>query len=319
MKKTHWWRELFNLPDTTQKLIRIMKLTILMMGIFSVNILASVYSQETHLDIDVKNESVRNVLKTIENESEFRFFYNDEFSDLNKKVTINLSNRKLEDILSEMLKNTEVSYKIMENNFVVLTPKKLLQQQRVTGKIIESGTGEPLAGVTVQVKGTMTGTISGADGNYSVNITEGATTLIFSFVGFASQEIEVAGRNVIDIEMSEEITSLEEVIVIGYGTQKKSDLTGSVVRVGEDVISERPGISVIQSLQGASAGLNIGQINQAGEEPDIQVRGQTSLSGTSNPLIVLDGIIFRGNLIDINPNDIKSIDVLKDASSTAIY
>jgi TonB-linked SusC/RagA family outer membrane protein len=178
--------------------------------------------------------------------------------------------------------------------------------------------GEAIPGVTVSVLSMTIGTATDLDGNYSISVPEGST-LVFSFIGFGTQNIVVGDRSVIDVTLTEDMASLDEVVVVGYGTQRKRDLTGAVASVNAEDLEERPNISVIQSLQGAVAGMNVGQVNTAGEEPALSIRGRTSISGTQDPLIVVDGVIFRGSLIDINPNDVTSIDVLKDASSTAVY
>jgi TonB-linked SusC/RagA family outer membrane protein len=179
--------------------------------------------------------------------------------------------------------------------------------------------GQPLPGVTVVIKGTTIGTVTDVDGKYQVQVSGNDKYLQFSFLGMKTVDVEIAGKLVIDVTMIQDYIGIEEVVSIGYGSVKKSDLTGSVSRVTQEVISERQGISLVQSLQGAIAGLNVGQVNQAGQNPDISIRGRTSISGNQSPLIVIDGVIFRGSMVDINPNDIESIDILKDASSSAIY
>jgi len=191
-------------------------------------------------------------------------------------------------------------------------------QRTVTGTVTDES-GEVLPGVAVFIKGTTSGTVTNSEGKYEMVVSDGDAYLMFSFLGMKTTEVEIAGQAVIDVTMEQDYIGIEEVISIGYGTAKKSDLTGSVSRVTDEVITERQGISLVQSLQGSTAGLNIGQVDQAGENPTISIRGRTSISGSQNPLIVVDGVIFRGSLIDINPNDIESIDVLKDASSAAIY
>jgi TonB-linked SusC/RagA family outer membrane protein len=187
----------------------------------------------------------------------------------------------------------------------------------VRGTVVDN-TGDPIPGVTVSVPGTTIGTATDLNGTYVLSVPEGST-LVFSFIGFESQSIEVGDQSVIDITLNESMSSLDEVVVVGYGVQNKSDLTGSVVRADIEAFRESPNVSILQSLQGSVAGLNVGQTNQAGAEPNIQIRGRTSLSGEQSPLIVLDGVIYRGNINDINPNDIESVDVLKDASAAAIY
>lgn len=191
-------------------------------------------------------------------------------------------------------------------------------QMAVSG-IVTDENNITLPGASVLEKGTTNGTSTDAGGKYSLAISGDNAVLVISFIGYTTQEVPVNGRTLINVALTPDVRSLEEVVVVGYGTQRKRDLTGSVASVGEEELEERPNISVMQSLQGAIAGMNVGQVDVAGEEPSLSIRGRNSISGDQAPLIVLDGVIFRGSIIDINPNDIKSIDVLKDASSTAVY
>lgn len=191
-------------------------------------------------------------------------------------------------------------------------------QNSISGTVVDQA-GQPLPGVTVVVKGTTSGTVTNDSGEYNLTAVPSDATLVFSFVGMRTIEESVGSRTTIDVTMEIDAIGIDEVVAIGYGSVKKSDLTGSVARVTDEVITERQGVSLMQSLQGSTAGLNVGQVDQAGENPSISIRGTTSISGNQDPLIVVDGVIFRGNLIDINPNDIESVDILKDASSAAIY
>lgn len=196
----------------------------------------------------------------------------------------------------------------------------VLQAQTVRGKITdESGVGMP--GVNIIVKGTTIGSTSDAQGNYIIEVPPGGQhTLVYSFIGYATQEINVNGRSVIDLQMLPSVESLTEVIVVGYGAVRKSDLTGSLVQVDQKALAEVPVANVGMALQGRAAGVDIQRTSsRPGANPQIRIRGNRSLGGTNDPLIVLDGIPFAGNINDINPNDIVSINVLKDASATAIY
>ena len=192
------------------------------------------------------------------------------------------------------------------------------QSITVTGVVTED-TGDSFPGVNVVVKGTSIGTTTDADGKYMINVPNTDATLVFSYIGMLPQEALVGNRTNINIVMREDIQTIDEVVVVGYGTLRKKDLTGSVVRVNMEALQESPNISLISSLQGTTPGLNVGTVSEAGAEPVMSIRGRNSISGTESPLIVLDGIIYRGNLIDLNPNDIESIDVLKDASAAAVY
>ncbi|MEX2592382.1 MAG: TonB-dependent receptor [Anditalea sp.] len=187
----------------------------------------------------------------------------------------------------------------------------------VTGTVVDP-TGEPIPGVTVSVLNTTIGTATDLDGKYSLTVPE-ESTLVFSFIGFESQQVPIGDQSIIDITLTEDLASLDEVVVVGYGIAKKRDLTGSVTRANIESFKESPNVSILQSLQGAVPGLNVGAVTNAGSDPEISIRGRSSISGSNMPLIVLDGIIYRGNIVDINPHDVESIDILKDASAAAIY
>jgi len=196
-------------------------------------------------------------------------------------------------------------------------PVSAISQTNVTGKVTEQE-GAALPGVTVLIKGTTTGTITDSNGEYTVAATSN-DVLVFSFIGMISQEIPVGNQSVINVSLEPDVIGIGEVVAIGYGTQRREDLTGSIVSGDIEAVQEQANLSLMQGLLGSVPGLNIEQVDEAGEEPDITVRGQSTLSGETDPLIVVDGVIYRGQLIDLNPNDIKSVDILRDASSKAIY
>ncbi len=194
------------------------------------------------------------------------------------------------------------------------------QQSRrsISGVVTDAVTGEPLIGVTIQVKGTQEGTITDLDGNFSLEVSEGST-LELSYIGYKTQTITVRGRQDFRIGLRTNNEMLDEVVVVGYGSMKKSDLTGSVVSANIKDFEKAPNTNILQSLQGTIPGLNVGQATTAGGTPDVSIRGTNTLSGSKEVLIVLDGIIYTSPLSSINPNDIESVDVLKDASATAVY
>ena len=316
MKKKLSWRYYADFPPLHLKLLRVMKLSILLTCVLSVNLMASVYSQNTKFDLDIKDQSLRDVLKTIENESLFRFFYNDEFTDLDKKLTFSTSDQSIDSLMAFLLDKTEVSYKVLDNNFIVITPKLLFQQNQVTGKVTDEK-GAPLPGVSVFLKGTSTGTLSGPDGKYSLEVANTTMTLAFSFIGMIKQELPINGRSVIDVVMLEEIKGLDEVVVIGYGSAKRSDLTGSVASVNSKELILYPSLDGTQALQGKAAGVVVHSSNgEPGTDYSIRIRGNTSINAKSEALLVVDGL--PGASMPVS-EDIESIEVLKDASSTAIY
>ena len=190
--------------------------------------------------------------------------------------------------------------------------------QTVSGRVNDE-TGQPLPGVTLLVKATTNGTTTTADGNYRLSVPTGNATLVVSYLGYLTQEISVGDRTAIDIKLMPDSKVLNEVVVVGYGTQQRKDLTGSIASANLVAFKESPNVSILQSLKGALPGLTIGQTNRAGDEASINIRGTSTLNGNTSPLIVVDGIIFNGRLSDINPADVASVDVLKDPSSKAIY
>ena len=191
-------------------------------------------------------------------------------------------------------------------------------QKTVTGQVKDQS-GEPLIGVSIQVKGSTTGTITDFDGNFTMPDVEASDVLVFSYVGFTSQEVTVGNQSTINVTLSEDTETLEEVVVVGYGQMKKNDLTGSVSSVGTDAITARGTSGVVEALQGAVAGVNITQSSgRVGGGFDVEIRGKSSTNSDTKPIYVVDGIICD-DIDFLNPSDISRIDVLKDASSTAIY
>jgi TonB-linked SusC/RagA family outer membrane protein len=189
----------------------------------------------------------------------------------------------------------------------------------VTGKIT-SDNGEPLPGVTVLIKGTTTGVTTGTDGSYSLTVPDNNSILVISFIGFVKQEIAVGQRTSISQSLVPETQALNEIQVVGYGTQKKSQVTGAISSVSDEQLRDVPVANIGQALQGRAAGITVSSNGTApGQAPTIRIRGNRSLSGSNDPLLVVDGVPYDGSLNDLNPDDITSLEVLKDASSTAIY
>ncbi len=194
------------------------------------------------------------------------------------------------------------------------------QQLVVSGTVTDSETREAMPGVNIVVKSTTIGTITDINGKYSISVPDASSTLVFSFVGYRNMEAPVAGKTMLNISLEPESSLLDEVVVVGYGVQKKSDLTGSVVRVNMAEKLTSGNTNILQAIQGDTPGLNVtGGGGTAGEQPDLSIRGRTSLSANDNPLIVIDGVIFNGSLSDLNTNDVESVDILKDASAAAVY
>ncbi len=308
-----------------RKMLRIMKLSLILFLFGAVQVTASVYSQETQLTVNAKNEKVIDVLNSIEDQSEFRFFYKNEQVDVNRTVNVNFENSSVEKILESTFKGTNVKFIFLDDKLILLSTeakqeKEELEQQipvkTVSGKVSD-GEGEPLPGVSVVIKGTTTGTITNVDGEYSIGNVPGDATLLFSFIGMNNQEKSVMGISVIDIVMEEEFIGLNEVVAIGYGVRKKINLSGAVDQLDAEQLEKKLGTNTSQVLQGLIPNVNVsfsdGAIDGKGS---INIRGEGSING-GEPLVLIDGV--EGDMNNINPKDIESISVLKDAASASIY
>jgi len=193
------------------------------------------------------------------------------------------------------------------------------QQRIVTGRVLDNATDENMIGVSVQVKGTATGGITDVDGNFQVNVSSADAVLVFSYIGYQTEEVKVGQQSDLTIRMKEDGELLEEVVVIGYGTQKRKDVTTAISSVSTKDLDERPIVSAAQALQGKAAGVYVMQPSGTpGADMSIRVRGTTSFNGSNDPLYVVDGVAVD-NINFLSPNDIASMQILKDASSAAIY
>ena len=320
-------------PDYIRRIrkgLLIMKLSLLLMVFGVLQSAASVYSQTWRISLNEKEISIREVLKRIEDKSEFRFFYEEKKLNVDAKVIIDLNNNTIEEALTKLFNSQSIDYKILDNNFIVLKPNgdsnrtslELFQQQQksVSGKVTDSS-GSPVPGVSILIKGTATGTITDSDGAYSLsNIPENAI-LQFSFIGMKMQDISVGTKTKIDVSLEDENFGIDEVVVIGYGTTQKKNLIGAVDQINASVLEDRPVSNTVQALQGASANLVIQQrsMNPNDNSMNINIRGISTMNN-NDPLVVIDGLITEmESLNKINPSDIDNISVLKDAGSAAIY
>jgi len=291
-----------------------MKLTVVLTLITTLSASALVYPQNGTMNLTLEGQTIKEVIKAIEKKSSYRFFFSDDLNSLDNVVSIDAKEENLETILYTILKNTSASYKVIENNMVIISSLSMLQQVKISGTVTDANTGEPLPGVNILVEGTMQGVVTDVFGKYS---------------------IDVADQNVmIDVALTADIQKLDEVIVVGYGTSKRRDIVGSIAKVSNEMITKNPVISVAQSLQGLASGVYVNNSSgHPGSGPEILIRGRSSINLSSGPLWIIDGVpVYTGTsqlttqgvkavsaLSMINPNDIESIEVLKDAAATSIY
>ncbi|HNX54364.1 MAG TPA: TonB-dependent receptor [Prolixibacteraceae bacterium] len=298
-----------------------MRATILLLLMFASSLLATnVHSQVAKVNISVKNSSVIQVLRTIESQTDYLFVYDKNEIDLTREVNLETGSHAVSEILSEMFSETNVVFAMNGSNIMLMVkPSGVQQQKTISGKVTDN-TGAPLPGVSVVIKGTTNGTITDANGNYSLIGVQSKATLQYSFVGMKSEEVVVDNKSVINVSLSEEAIGIEEVVAVGYGSQRKESVTGSVASMGGDKLRDVPSSNISQALQGRVSGVEMSQTSsKPGSTMQIRIRGTRSLNASNDPLVVLDGIPFAGSISDISTDDIKSIDILKDASATAIY
>lgn len=302
-----------------QKLLLTMKLTWFLSLFLYLSTSASVWSQTSKISVKVTDKSLQELLVQIEDNSQYRFFYNNNDIDVSQRVTVDVEDQTIGQILTSVFDALPYSFKEMENNVILIERSKTVtngkgaQQDGVSGKITDAG-GLPLPGVAVMVKGTTNGTVTNIDGVYNVTGTTSSDVLVFSFVGMKSQEIAVGNQAEINVTMLEETIGLDEVVAIGYGTTKKKDVTGSIVNVGVDEMGDRPVASVSEALQGMVPGVTVSNTGGPDEEATVRIRGLSTLN-SEGPLWIVDGVI---NDNGVSPNEIESMTVLKDASA-AIY
>jgi len=304
-----------------KKFIIVMKLTALFLFLSVMAIAAGTYGQETRFDLNVKDATIIQLFDEIEHVTEFGFLFKTDQLDLNRHYTLDLKKANIDQILNEVLDKNRYNYTVIDRNIVItLVDANAMQDGKtksVTGKVTDAS-GATLPGVSVVLKGTTTGVITDDKGSYSLSNIPSNATLAFSFVGMKSQEIPVGGKTTINVTLEEEAIGIEEVVAIGYGSVKKSDLTGAVSTVKGETISNRKVTQLSQAIQGSTAGVMVTRDNNApGATSKISIRGITTI-GDSNPLVIVDGVPVD-NINNINPNDIQDMSVLKDGASASIY
>ncbi|MCE5348247.1 MAG: TonB-dependent receptor [Bacteroidales bacterium] len=306
-----------------KRCFRIMRLMFLFLVLGLTQVSASLYSKSAKLNLSMHNVALNEILQAIEEQSEFHFAYSSEYIDMNRKTDADFKDKTIEEVLEVIFRGTGIRYSIDDRHIMLYPSEKATSQlpqqlPKVTGKVTGSS-GIPLPGVSVVVKGTTNGTITDVNGIYSIsNIPENAT-LQFSFVGMKTKEINVGKQTTIDAVLADEMLGLDEVVVVGYGTQKKVNLTGSVQNVSSKDLLKRSASNTSNALQGLAPGVSVVQTSgrPGADAASIQIRGTGSLNSSTSPLVLIDGVEGDMNYIDMNT--IESISILRDAASASIY
>jgi TonB-dependent starch-binding outer membrane protein SusC len=297
------------------KLLLLMKFTIALLLLTTWQASAKSYSQE-RITLKLQSAELRTALRQIEKKSSLRFLYNDQVISAHQKVDINANNALVTEILDGMLIETNLTYKVLENNLVVITQKDfLVQETKVAGKVTGPD-GQAVPAVTVKIKGSNVATSTGSDGLYSITAPDGAT-LVFSSVGYETEEVIVGGRSEINISLKTSSKKLDDIVVIGYGTQRRKAVTGAISRITGDELSKQPVLTPIQGIQGLAPGIQVIGSSQPGTQPLVRIRGINGILTKADPLYVVDGVI-TDDIKNVNNSDVQSVDILKDGAA-AIY
>lgn len=300
--------------------VHVKPFVLLLIFLFSVT---HVVAQEKLITVNLRNVSLKEVFNAIEKQTTYRFSYRNVVIDAVNNITVSKSNVTVSSILDEVLAGGNLQYHIVSSKSIVISdkPKDSIptnQRPHKISGIVKDKNDDPVIGASIKERGTANGVISDLNGSFTINVTDN-TIIQISYIGYISQDISTSGKSFFNIVLQEDSKILDEIVVVGYGSMKKKDLTGAINHIQANKLAqERP--STLQDILRSSApGLDISITNDAKGGGSLLVRGQRSLKGGIDPLIVLNGMIFQGDLSEINPVDIESIDVLKDASSAAIY
>lgn len=300
--------------------LKLQKLFCMAVCFFCIGIV-SAFAQEQKVTVELKNATLRQVFKSIERQTTYRFSYRNTLVDDKSDITISKRQVDVSVVLDEALKGRNLTYTIVSSKSIVISdlneeaaPAK---SKRVSGTV-KAANGESIIGANIKVTGTTIGCITDVDGNFTLEVPENAK-LTISYIGFQTQEITLNGKSSVNIVMKEDAEMLDEVVVIGYGVAKKTDLTGSITQVKSESLENYTPSNVEDLLRTSIPGMRVDYSVSAKGNSNMNIRGNNTLTAGSSPLIVVDGSIYNGDISDINPNDIERLDVMKDASSAAVY
>ncbi|MDP3441332.1 MAG: carboxypeptidase-like regulatory domain-containing protein, partial [Ignavibacteria bacterium] len=305
-----------------ERTFRIMKIFLILLTTTFVSFATGSYSQSKSLTFRLEKVNLIQIFEEIEKQSDTKIAYDVSCINMDQRMNISVDETSIENVLNKVLENTDLSYRFI-NRYVIIfkkdsdQPTNVQQQKPISGKVVDSS-GSELPGVSVVIKGTTSGVITDADGKFFLANIPSDATLVFSFVGMKSEEIKVGSKSVINVILEEETIGIEEVVAIGYGTQRKGDVTSAITSIkAEDFSSGKIG-DAAELVKGKIAGLSI---TKSSGDPNatssVMLRGITTILGSVQPLVLVDGI--EGSLTTVAPENIASIDVLKDASAAAIY
>ncbi|KQO34317.1 SusC/RagA family TonB-linked outer membrane protein [Flavobacterium sp. Leaf82] len=301
-----------------------LKLTTLLILVAMFNIRGNTYAQKTKVTLELNNSTIEKVIETIEQKTDFRFIYKLNDIDLDRTISISVKDQPINIVLDKLFKGTLTEFKVRDTQIILKKPELKTQniqyQKQTVSGIITDENGLPLPGASVLEEGTKNGMVTDFDGKYKLTVESSSAIIIVSFVGYKEKKV-VASQSVINIQLIPDATDLQEIVVVGYGSTARKDVTGAVSSIAAKDMNQGAIVNPLQLISGKAAGVNITQIgSEPGSGPSVRIRGISSLIGGNDPLVVVDGI--QGNMDLLNqvpPSEIESIDVLKDASATAVY
>ena len=325
MKKNHAYRWSCMNPSLT-KLLKIMKLITILLLVSAMSVYAGGFSQNVKVNLSLNGVKITKLFKAIEKETDYRFAFSNDIIPEGWIVTINVKQMPLSQVMNEVMSPTKLKYRFDEQSGIIIISEKTesflkdfdVPPPRTIRGNVTNDQGEALSGVSVQVKGEAKATTTSADGLFTINVEDNIKILIFSFVGMITKEVNIEGKTSLQVVLSLSNRALDEVVVVGYGTQKRTLITGAVSSVNSKTLNETPALTISQALQGRVAGLQVTNNGSPGSEPIVRIRGISSISYASDPLYIIDGFP-TGDLAAIDVKDIETVDVLKDASAAAIY
>ena len=315
----------FPVRKSQLKIWLVMRLTLLLTLAVSFTAFGSAYSQGAELNFDFKNQTIADIIQSIESQTDYVFLYRDADFDVEKELSFSVKDAEIDEIIGKLIKEQDVNYAVYDRQILIFedTPPETqaLQQEvkRIKG-VVTDVTGQPIIGASILVKGTTMGTVSNVDGEFNLTVPSGQDVLVVSFIGMETQEVMLDGKTTVSVVLNENTIGMDEVMVVAYGTAKKESLTGAISSISDNKIKSRPVTNVASVLEGNVSGVQINNTyGEPGSGPTIRIRGFTSVNGSNSPLYVIDGVPFGGSIADLNPQDIDNISILKDAASAALY